>query len=189
MYRSCQCGVSFLKNQKILDRVCLHCLWFVSEKSILIIFYLYTKIQNNDNANHSPLICKFGTYNTSSSWPQPQFLNLIGDLVVTCGYLTVLALLFFQIEIFPVIFNIFLNFFSYIYICARTSMMPPWVLASQLVCDKVVKFNQEKSMHPWNVEVVLQYSRKWWTIKVFQEWKQFTLLRWMKTKYFCERFL
>ena len=43
-------------------------------------------------------------------------------------------------------------------------------------------------MHPWNVGVVLQYSRKWWTIKVFQEWKQFTLLRWMKTKYFCERF-
>ena len=39
-------------------------------------------------------------------------------------------------------------------------MMPPWVLASQLVCDKVVKFNQEKSMHPCNVEVVLQYSRK-----------------------------
>ena len=116
-----------------------------------------------------------------------KFLNLIGDLVVTCGYLTVLALLFFQIEIFPVIFNIFLNIF-FLYICARTSMMPPWVLASQLVYDKVVKFNQEKSMHPWNVGVVLQYSRKWWTIKVFQEWKQFTLLRWMKTKYFCERF-
>ena len=67
--------------------------------------------------------------------------------MVTCGYLTVLALLFFQIEIFPVIFNIFLKFF-FLYICARTSMMPPWVLASQLVYDKVVKFNQEKSMHP-----------------------------------------
>ena len=67
--------------------------------------------------------------------------------MVTCGYLTILAFLFFQIEILPVIFNIFLNFF-FLYICARTSMMPPWVLASQLACDKVVKFNQEKSMHP-----------------------------------------
>ena len=124
VYRSCQCGVSCLTNQKILDKVCLHCLWFVSDKSILIIFSLHPKIQNNDNANYSPLICKFGTYNTSkllttSSFDLSicKFLNLIGDLVVTCGYLTVLALLFFQIEIFPVIFNIFLKFyFSYIYV-------------------------------------------------------------------------
>ena len=37
--------------------------------------------------------------------------------MVTCGYLTVLAFLFFQIEILPVIFNIFLNFFFLIYMC------------------------------------------------------------------------
>ena len=63
-------------------------------------------------------------------------------------------------------------------------MMPPWVLASQLVCDKVVKFNQEKSMHPWNVGVVLQYSRKMMNHKSLSRVKAIHLAKMNENKIF-----